>query len=160
MRAGPELGGTIEQRSLIVLEFIMQATNGDGTTAVVLAPIFPREAIVVGLQSRTKQGVIAELVQHLVRRGGITEEEAKVAIQNIFAREKLGSAALYSGIAFPHCSCSFTERFLGVLGIEPRGIPFDALDGDPVHSIFLILAPLDRRHELYELLGRITAIGR
>ncbi len=47
-----------------------------------------------------------------------------------------------------------------MLGIEPGGIPFDAVGGGVVYSIFLLLAPLERREELYEVLGRITAVGR
>jgi PTS system nitrogen regulatory IIA component len=81
-------------------------------------------------------------------------------VQSILAREQLGSTALGKGIAVPHCRSSRTEKFVGVLGVEPRGVPFDALDGDPVYSIFLLLAPLDGRERHYEVLGRITAIGR
>jgi mannitol/fructose-specific phosphotransferase system IIA component (Ntr-type) len=33
------------------------------------------------------------------------------------------------------------------------------VDGEPVRCIFLLLAPLDRRKELYEVLGQITGIG-
>jgi mannitol/fructose-specific phosphotransferase system IIA component (Ntr-type) len=137
----------------------MQATSA-AKISVGLAEIFPPEAIVVGLKSRTKQGAIAELVRHLVRLGYITEDEEGAVVDSILAREKHGSTALYDGVAFPHCRSSFTERFAGVLGIEPAGIPFDAVSGGPVQSIFLFLAPLERREELYEVLGRITAIGR
>lgn len=137
----------------------MQAT-GAAKMAVRLAEIYPPEAIAIGLRSRTKQGAIAELVRHLVRLGYITDDEEGAVVDSILAREKSGTTALYDGVAFPHCRSSFTERFVGVLGIEPDGIPFDAVGGGAVHCIFLFLAPLERRKELYEVLGRITAIGR
>jgi PTS system nitrogen regulatory IIA component len=137
----------------------MQATSAAKMT-VGLAEVFRPEAIVIGLKNRTKQGVVAELIQHLVGLGDITAYEAGAVIESILAREKVGSTAMYDGVAFPHCRSAFTRRFVGVLGIEPDGIPFDALRGGLVHGVFLFLAPLERRQELYEVLGRIAAIGR
>jgi mannitol/fructose-specific phosphotransferase system IIA component (Ntr-type) len=137
----------------------MQATSAD-KMAVGLAEIFPPEAIAVGLRSRTKQGAIAELVRHLVGLGYISEGEERAVVDSILAQEKSGTTALYDGVAFPHCRSRFTKRFVGVLGIEPDGIPFDAVGGGAVHCIFLFLAPLERREELYVVLGRIKAIGR
>ncbi len=128
--------------------------------SVGLADVFPLAAIVIGLEQRTKEGAIAELVHHLVKLGKLAEGEEQPVIQSILAREKLGSTALGNGVAFPHCRTSLTERFIGVLGSNPRGIPFDAVDGEPVCNIFLILAPLDGREQHYEVLGRIAAIGR
>jgi mannitol/fructose-specific phosphotransferase system IIA component (Ntr-type) len=128
--------------------------------SVGLAETFRPEAIVIGLKNRTKDGVIAELVQHLVRLGDVTADKAAVVVENIVARERVGSSALYDGVAFPHCRSALVERFVGVLGIEPGGIPFDAVGGGLVHGVFLFLAPLEQRRELYELLGRIAAIGR
>ncbi len=121
----------------------MQATS-TVKTPIGLAEIFPPEAIIVGLE----------------HRGCITEEEEKAVVESILAREKLGSTALGNGIAFPHCRSSLTEKFIGILGIDSRGVPFNAVDGEPVHSIFLILAPLDGREKHYEVLGKFMAIGR
>jgi PTS system nitrogen regulatory IIA component len=118
------------------------------------------EAIVVGLEQRTKAGAIEEMVHQLVELGRLALGEEKAVVQSILAREKLGSTALGNGIAFPHCRTSLTETFTGVLALDLRGIPFDAVDGEPVSSIFLLLAPLDGREWHYEVLGRIAAIGR
>jgi mannitol/fructose-specific phosphotransferase system IIA component (Ntr-type) len=125
-----------------------------------LAEIFPPEAIIIGPHSRTREGVILELVHALVELGHLHQEEEEMVAQSILAREKLGSTSLRHGIAFPHCRSSSTEKFIGVLALDPEGIPFDVVDDEPVRSIFLFLAPLDRREELYDILGRITALGR
>jgi mannitol/fructose-specific phosphotransferase system IIA component (Ntr-type) len=137
----------------------VQATNA-GKTSVGLAEIFRPESIIVGLNSRTKQGAVAELVHHLVELGLVAAGEENGIVENVLAREKLGSTALYDGIAFPHCRSSVTDRFVGILGIDPEGIPFEAVNGGLVETVFLFLAPLERRKELYEILGRITAIAR
>ena len=88
----------------------MQVTSSE-KTSIGLAEIFSPEAIVVGLEQRTKQGVIQELVHHLVGLGYLGECDEQAVVQSILAREKLGSTALYSGIAFPHCRTSLTEKF-------------------------------------------------
>jgi mannitol/fructose-specific phosphotransferase system IIA component (Ntr-type) len=138
----------------------MQATRA-ARTSVGLAEIFPPEAIVVGLKDRTKQGVIADLARHLAGLRTIVEDQVAIVVESILAQEKFGSTALYQGgVAFPHCRSSCTERFVGALGIEPNGIPFEEVTGGAVHAVFLLLAPLDRREELYSILGRFTALGR
>jgi PTS system nitrogen regulatory IIA component len=137
----------------------MQATRSV-SASVGLAEIFPPEAIVIGLVQRSKRGVVEELVQRLVELRHLAEEDRKAVVESVLAREKMGSTALGNGIAFPHCRSSVTEKFKGALGLAPSGIPFDAVDGEPVQSIFLLLAPLDGREKHYEVLGRITAIGR
>ena len=129
-------------------------------TSVGLAEVFPPEAILVGLKDRTKPGAIAELVHRLVALGHIREDEEQAVAASILAREKLGTTALGNGIAFPHCRTSCTEKFVGAIGLEPAGVPFDAVDGEPVFSIFLLLAPLDGREQHYEVLGRIAAVGQ
>jgi mannitol/fructose-specific phosphotransferase system IIA component (Ntr-type) len=122
-----------------------------------LAEVFPTESIVIGLKQRTKPEVVAELVQHLVKLGTIAEGQAEALVQRILAREQLGSTAIGNGIAFPHCRSNLTDKFIGVLGLDPKGIPFDALDGKLVYSIFLLIAPLDARY--YDVLGKVAAIG-
>jgi mannitol/fructose-specific phosphotransferase system IIA component (Ntr-type) len=126
---------------------------------VSLAEIFRPEAIFIGLNNRTREGAIEELVHHLVELGHVAEGEEQGLVKSILAREQLGSTALGNGIAVPHCRTSLTEKFIGILGLDPRGIPFAAVDGDPVQGVFLVLAPLDAREQHYEVLGKILAIG-
>ena len=67
----------------------MQATCSV-STPIVLAEIFPPDAIVIGLVQRTKQGVIEELVHHLVELGNLVEGEEKAVVESVLAREKMG----------------------------------------------------------------------
>jgi mannitol/fructose-specific phosphotransferase system IIA component (Ntr-type) len=129
-------------------------------SSISLAQVFPLEAIVVGLETCTRSGVIFELIRRLVTLGHLAEQEEKSLIARILAREKLGTTALGNGIAMPHCRSSSATRYIGALALEPRGIPFDAIDGQPVHAVFLVLAPPDGREHYYEILGNITAIAR
>jgi mannitol/fructose-specific phosphotransferase system IIA component (Ntr-type) len=128
--------------------------------SIQLADVFPREAIVVGLEQRTRQGAVEELVRHLVSGGHIPAEEAVAVVHSIMAREQLLGATGLNGITSPHCRLSFVDRFVGAVGLDPRGLPFESVDGEAVFAFFLLLAPLDRRDQLYEVLGRVMAVGR
>jgi nitrogen PTS system EIIA component len=125
-----------------------------------LADIFPREAIHLGLENRTKRGVVRELVHHLIDTGRGTKAGEATLVKAVLAREALGTTALGNGIAFPHCRCELAERVVGTLAIDERGVDFESLDGAPVHAVFLLVVPLRAREEHYEVLGKITAIGR
>lgn len=127
-------------------------------TAVRLAEIFSPDLIVLGLKQRTKQAVIAELVKRLVDAGHVEAANEAPLVQLILAREDLGSTALGNCIAMPHCRTSLSERFKGVVAIDANGVDFGALDRQPVHLVFLLLAPLDQRERLFDILGRISSL--
>ena len=137
----------------------MQGNNR--TDALIgLADIFLADAIIIGLKNGTKRGVIEELVYHLVQVGRIKVEEERGIVESLLVREKLRTTALGNGIAFPHCRAKCTESCVGVLGIEPRGVFFDSLDGEMVQSVFLMVLPLEITETHYETLGRISALAR
>jgi len=127
-------------------------------TILRLADVFCPELVVLGLQQRTKQAVIAELVQRLVNAGHVEAASESSLVQLIMAREEMGSTAVGNGIAMPHCRTSLTERFMGAVAIDANGVDFGALDGQPVHLVFLLLAPLDQRERLFDILGRISSL--
>ena len=127
---------------------------------VKLAEIFPPDAILMGLEVRNKVNVIEKMVRHAVARGDVLQTAEDGLVSLFHEREKLGTTALGNGIAFPHCESSFTKRFVGVAGFLSSPIPFDAVDGEPVDSVFLVLAPPDRRERFLQILGRLVAFGR
>lgn len=127
---------------------------------LMLAEIFPPEAILMGIEDRSKESVIEHLVRHAVALGHVPNSAEGALVRSIQDRERLGTTALGNGISFPHCRSRFAERFVGVAGFLTSRIPFDALDAEPVDSVFLILAPEDQRERFLEILGRLVAIGR
>ncbi len=127
---------------------------------VKLAEIFPPDAILMGLEVRNKVNVIEKMVRHAVARGDVLQTAEDGLVSLFHEREKLGTTALGNGIVFPHCESSFTKRFVGVAGFLSSPIPFDAVDGEPVDSVFLVLAPPDRRERFLQILGRLVTFGR
>jgi mannitol/fructose-specific phosphotransferase system IIA component (Ntr-type) len=127
-------------------------------TGVRLAEVFSRDLIVLGLKQHTKHGAIAELVRRLIDAGRVEAASESALVRLIMAREEMGSTAMGNGIAMPHCRTTVVEQFVGVVGIDTKGIDFSALDRLPVHLVFLLLGPLEQREQHFDILGRISRL--
>ncbi len=125
-----------------------------------LASIFPPEVTVIGPKQREKAGVVAELVGRLVKLGRVPPDVGGWLVDDVLEREKMGTTALGNGIAMPHSRSGRIKKLVGAVGIDHQGLAFDAVDGEPVYTVFLLLAPLDDKAQHFDVLGKISAIGR
>jgi len=75
-------------------------------------------------------------------------------------REKLGSTAIGNGIAIPHGKLAKLNRLFGLCARLDRPIDFDALDGQPVDLIFVLLAPEGAGADHLKALARIARMLR
>jgi len=103
-----------------------------------------REAIVPALAATTKEGVIREMVQSLHEAGLFRESELEDIVRAILRREQLGSTGIGRGIAIPHSKHLGVDRLIGTLALAPNGVPFESIDGEPVHVVILLISPQDR----------------
>ncbi len=56
----------------------------------------------------------------------------------VFARENIESTGIGRGVAIAHGKCDSVDGIHIGLGISKEGIPFDSIDGKPVHLLFVI----------------------
>jgi len=103
-----------------------------------------REAIVPDLKATTKEGVIREMVESLRTAGYFKGSEPEDIIKAILKREQLGSTGIGRVVAIPHTKHSSVDRLIGTVAISKAGIPFDSVDGEPVHVLVLLISPQDR----------------
>jgi PTS system nitrogen regulatory IIA component len=75
-------------------------------------------------------------------------------------RERLGSTGIGSGIAIPHGKLAKLERLFGVFARLERPIDFEALDGQPVDLLFLLLAPEAAGADHLKALARVARLLR
>jgi mannitol/fructose-specific phosphotransferase system IIA component (Ntr-type) len=72
-------------------------------------------------------------------------------VQAILQREQLGTTAWGQiGAAMPEARHSAIPRLLGTIAISRGGVGFDAADGNPVHILFPLAAPWDKRGDFLE----------
>jgi nitrogen PTS system EIIA component len=118
-----------------------------------------RESCVIAdLKGNTKAEVLTELVSSFEQNGLISD--VKKAVDVVLEREKLGSTGIGDGIAIPHGKMKGIDGILCAFGRSKGGVDFDAVDGKPVHIVFLLLAPEDSAGLHIQMLSRISRILR
>jgi mannitol/fructose-specific phosphotransferase system IIA component (Ntr-type) len=103
-----------------------------------------REAIIPELAATTKEGVIREMVESLRASGHFKGGETEDIVKAILKRELLGSTGIGRGVAIPHTKHASVDRLIGTVALSRAGVPFDSLDGEPVHVFVLLISPQDR----------------
>ena len=102
-----------------------------------------------------KAAVLKHLVQHLREKGRISSD--KIVLNALMTRENMGSTGIGKGIAIPHSRTLVANRLTVLAARSKKGVDFDAMDANPVHLFFLILAPPQERNNQYlPLLGRLV----
>ena len=106
-----------------------------------LTEMIARKAIIPNLKATDKREVVQEIVKAI--KGAYKPEkfQLKDLVELIMERERLGSTGLGAGVAIPHARALGVKSVLGAFGRHPKGIDFNALDGEPVHLVFLIISP-------------------
>jgi mannitol/fructose-specific phosphotransferase system IIA component (Ntr-type) len=103
-----------------------------------------KDAICPDLQGHTKEGVIREMVGYLREAGYFKSGEPEDIVKAILKRELLGSTGIGRGVAIPHTKHPSVDRLVGTVAVSRGGVPFESLDGEPVHVFVLLISPQDR----------------
>lgn len=123
-----------------------------------LVDLIRPEVIKVPLLSTTKGEVIRELAELLRDAGKISDTEQ--VYDALMKREALGSTGLEQGIAVPHAKTTAVNSLTVALGISPKGVDFQAIDGDLSKLFFLLVAPPDQSGPHIEALADIARITK
>ena len=115
-------------------------------------------AVSVDIKSQEKEDVIRELVQLLAKAGAIKEKDVSKLVQILLKRESLGSTGIGQGVAIPHGKSDCVTSLVAAFGVSRAGLKFDSLDGEPVHLLFLLVAPEDSAGPHLKALARISRL--
>jgi mannitol/fructose-specific phosphotransferase system IIA component (Ntr-type) len=124
-----------------------------------LSEIIPAEAIVPKLRGSDRDEAIFEIVEHLVDKGKLSEDQKDDLVVEFLKREALGTTAIGHGVAIPHVKTDKIKDFLGALAISRTGVEFSP-DEPPVNVIFLFLSPARAVSGHLKLLAHIGGILR
>ena len=75
----------------------------------------------------------------------------------LFKREELGSTGIGKGVAMPHARLPDLQRPCGFFAKLKQGIEFDAIDGQAVDIVFVLLLPAAAETEA---LGALALVAR
>lgn len=98
-----------------------------------------RDLVLPDMKSAAKEEAFAELTSALVDNGLL--EEPHAVLEVIRRREEDGTTGIGNQVAVPHAGTALVDRIQVVVGVSKRGIEWGAFDGQPVHTIFLVLYP-------------------
>lgn len=101
--------------------------------------ILDRRMIIPQLTSKSKEGVLRELVRPLTQVEKQLDENRIVEV--LLERESLGSTGIGEGVAIPHGKSKDVNRILASFGRSLSGMDFQSMDGKPTHLFFLLVAP-------------------
>lgn len=122
-----------------------------------LRDFFSPESVSLDIGVRTKPDAVAAMVGLLHVRPEIAETLRGL----LEKRELLGSCGVGRGIAIPHCRAAIIPQLRLAYGRAPEGLSYDAIDGLPVHNLFLIVAPPVDASNLYlPVLGRLAQFAK
>jgi nitrogen PTS system EIIA component len=115
-----------------------------------------KTTIIKNLKATDKKGALEELVNAIKKAYRLPTLKTNATMDELLKREKIGSTGIGNGIGVPHAKIKNLTNVLGAFGRSDTGIDFDALDGEPVHLIFLILAPTDQPESNLQALQRVS----
>jgi len=106
-----------------------------------LRDLLDESVVKVGLESLDKEECFEEMIDILVRAGRVSDRAG--ALEAVRQRESQGTTGIGQGVAIPHGKHASIPTLTAALGLSRKGIEFDAIDGDPVRVVFLLLARTD-----------------
>ena len=115
---------------------------------------FTPELIIVDLQAEDKDEVFEEMADKFCQTMGISNRDS--VLNALWERETKMSTGIQKGVAIPHGKVAGVKDVQGILGISKKGIDYDALDGQPVYLIFMLLVPQTDSEEHLRILQRLA----
>jgi PTS system nitrogen regulatory IIA component len=122
-----------------------------------LTDLIAPAAIIPALKVNGKKQAIQELA---ARAAELTGQSERAILEVLLQREKLGSTGVGNGIAIPHGKLPKLGRLFGLFARLERPIDFEALDGQPVDLVFLLLAPEAAGADHLKALARVARLLR
>ncbi len=109
------------------------------------------EHVLLGSKAESKRALLTEMVKLL------TSVDLDLALEVITAREKLGSTGMGHGVAIPHGRLEGLKEPQIAVAIHEQGVDFDAIDGELVNIVVMLLVPNDD-HQIH--LGLLAKLAR
>jgi PTS system nitrogen regulatory IIA component len=110
--------------------------------------------VMIDVRASSKPQLLQELAARSAGSLGLPVD--RVA-RHLLKREELGSTGIGKGAAIPHARLPDLKRSYGLLAKLKQGIEFDAIDGQPVDILFVLLLPAAAENEQ---IGALALVAR
>ena len=123
-----------------------------------LTDFITRDLVIDNLVPVDKQESIERIVAHLIEKKALGDSPQSEVVKALMDREALGSTGIGSGFAVPHAKYGGVDSLVGAFARSKKGVNFNALDGEPVYLIFLLLSSKDNTGSHLEALALIARL--
>ena len=121
-----------------------------------VSELLDKKFILTDFKGEDKTDIINELIDLYKDDERVNDiEKTRSAVLD---REKIMSTGVGKGFAIPHGKSTGVNDVIAAFGKTKREIDYDALDGDPVHHIFLLVGRDDMVSKQIKLLSRISRL--
>lgn len=111
------------------------------------------ERVIPALRATSKKQALQEMAATAAEATALPE---RTVFDTLLERERLGTTGVGHGIAIPHGKLAGIDRIFGFFARLTKAVDFDAVDGEPVDLIFLLLAPENAGADHLKALARIS----
>lgn len=115
------------------------------------------DAIKPAMPSTNKRGLLQQLAQVSGQRTGLDSNEI---LASLVERERLGSTGFGHGVAIPHGKVEGLKQIYCLFARLPDAIDYQAIDGERVDLVFLLLSPPDAGAEHLKALAAVSRVVR
>lgn len=129
-----------------------------GSRAMKLSELIQESLVEVPLQAADKWQALSILARVPVRAGKYGEDMVETVEQALVVREKSMTTGMEHGIAIPHAAIDGIEDLVAVLGLNPAGIPFETLDGEPARIVIGLVIPRSKKLAHIKTLAEIAKL--
>lgn len=121
-----------------------------------LATILPPERVLYDVPGGSKKRVLEFFSTFIAQN--IPSLDSQEVFSRLIGRERLGSTGIGNGVAIPHARSPHCDApIAGFLKLN-EAVDFDAIDGDPVDLVFVLLVPEEADDTHLALLGQVASI--
>ena len=96
------------------------------------------EDVMIDVRAANKRKLLQELAAKAASSLGLGVDQVA---PDLLKREELGSTGVGGGVAIPHAKLKDLQRSYGLFARLKQPIEFDAIDGQPVDIVFVLLLP-------------------
>ncbi len=123
-----------------------------------LCAALERGGMPISMSGISMQGILTQLVDSVPE---VSLEVRAELLAELLARETLSSTGMGAGVAIPHPrtpNSKYATKPAVLIAQLQEPIDWQALDGNPVHTVFLLLNPTPKEH--LQILSRLAFLLR
>lgn len=108
------------------------------------------------LKAKNKEEVLNKLISLFSSK--VSEQELSIIREAVFERESIMSTGVGNGLAIPHGKARGISGNYAAFGLLKSPVDYEAIDGEPVSMVFLLVGPQSSNSFHIKMLSRISRL--